>query len=187
MNSNSRSVYLSPGEYFVGGAGCEVRTLLGSCVSITLWNRARRVGAMSHFMLAQRHPGRLQGISDALDARYGPEALALMLRDLAVRGVAGGDCEAKLFGGGSMFPDHDQGPDGAPLVGRSNGDAAVALLRAHGIPVVSYSLFGTGHRKLVFDIASGDVWAHREEHDTDTRPHDLAEFAAPSAMRRQAR
>jgi len=182
LHAQPLSVYLKPGQYFVGDARRQVHTLLGSCVSITLWHRARRVGAMSHFMLAQRHPGRPRGADDALDARYGPEALALMLRGLAALGVRGADCEAKLFGGGSMFP--GQGVEASPSVGRSNGDAAVALLQVQGIRVVSYSLFGVGHRKIVFDIATGDVWAQREGRDTGTAPLDLTECTGPLALRR---
>ena len=47
-------VFLQPGEYVVGDAALRVRTMLGSCVSVTLWSPARRVGAMSHFLLASR-------------------------------------------------------------------------------------------------------------------------------------
>jgi chemotaxis protein CheD len=46
-------------------------------------------------------------------------------------------------------------------VGRRNGEAARKLLKAHGIEVVSESLFGDGHRQIAFDIASGDVWARQ--------------------------
>lgn len=161
------SVFLSPGEYFVGDARHHVRTLLGSCVSITLWQRERRVGAMSHFLLADRGPVRGGG-TQALDGRYGTEALQLMLQGLARLGVAPAQCEAKLFGGGDMFPAHaDRGPT---KVGRRNGDAAHVLLAEHGIRLVSHSLFGVGHRKIVFDIASGDVWARQEHAASDVAP-----------------
>jgi len=46
-------------------------------------------------------------------------------------------------------------------VGRRNGDAARELLLAHGIELVSESLFGDGHRQIVFDVATGDVWARQ--------------------------
>lgn len=51
-------VYLLPGEYFVGDARYRIRTVLGSCVSITLWHRRLRIGAMSHFLLSEREAGR---------------------------------------------------------------------------------------------------------------------------------
>ncbi|MBX3619738.1 MAG: chemotaxis protein CheD [Rhizobacter sp.] len=148
-------VVLQPGQYAVGAAGTRMRTLLGSCVSVVLWRRERRVGAMSHFLLASR--GRAH--AGLPDARYGDEALALMLAGLARLGVTPADCEAKVFGGGNMFP--DQSGAAAPCVGRRNGEAARALLQAQGIPIVRESLFGTGHRQIVFDVASGNVWVRQ--------------------------
>ena len=153
------AIYLAPGDYAVGDARHRIRTLLGSCVSITLWQRARQLGAMSHFLLAERGSGRISPAGE-LDARYGAEALTLMLRDLAARGVGPQECEAKLFGGGNMFPSHARD---LPLrVGQRNGDAARAMLEAQGIRVVSYSLFGIGHRKIMFDIATGHVWSRQQ-------------------------
>ena len=152
-------VFLKPGEWFVGDASHRIRTVLGSCISTTLWCPALRVGAMSHCLLPTR--GRA-GVDDArglelraLDARYGDEALHLMLHELARRGVQPAQCRAKVFGGGSMFPAHEGG------VGRRNGEAALGLLRARGIELVSKSLFGDGHRQIVFDVGTGDVWARQ--------------------------
>src|SRR5487761_2044785 len=71
-------IFLQPGEYYVGAAGCRIRTLLGSCVSVTLWHPVMRIGAMSHFLLAERSGGRVFEI----DGRYGEEAMWLMLREL---------------------------------------------------------------------------------------------------------
>lgn len=150
----SIEIFLQPGEYYVGDESCRIRTLLGSCVSITLWHPGRRIGAMSHCLLATRG-----GSTYAeLDARYVDEALALMFRDLARRNIVPQQCQAKLFGGGNMFPEQNSRP-GALDVGQQNGRAARELMREHNIAVVSESLFGIGHRSIVFDIATGDVWA----------------------------
>ena len=159
-------VFLQPGEYCVGGASHRIRTVLGSCVSVTLWNPALRVGAMSHFLLATRG-ARSRQVDDVrgldlltLDAHYGDEALRLMLHDLALRKVAPTTCRAKIFGGGNMFPGQQQA-GGAAAIGRRNGEAARDLLLGHGIEVVSESLFGDGHRQIVFDVETGHVWARQ--------------------------
>ena len=149
-------VYLNPGDHFVGDARHRVHTLLGSCVSITLWHARLRVGAMSHFVLAN---GAQREGSLELDGRYGSEALTLMVGSLRSFGVAARDCEAKLFGGGDMFPDQLRSDD--PTIGRRNGESAREMLRAHGIPLTSESLFGTGHRRIYFDISTGAVWARQ--------------------------
>ncbi|MDC8756459.1 chemotaxis protein CheD [Janthinobacterium fluminis] len=153
---NIIDVFLQPGDYFVGDAGFRVSTLLGSCVSITLWQPQLRIGAMSHFLLPARAPG---GADDGdLDGRYGEEALALMLDELARLGVRGGACEAKIFGGGNMFARRRCDGGG---VGRQNGETARRLLADLAIPVRSQCLFGDGHRQIVFELASGDVWSRQ--------------------------
>ena len=148
-------IFLQPGEYFVAQGTCRIRTLLGSCVAITLWHSGKRVGAMSHFLLATR--GRHSVVE--LDGRYCEEAMSLMLRDLARVDVNPMQCEAKVFGGANMFPRHL--PTHSPTVGEKNGECAHRLLRAHGIRIVCESLFGEGHRQIIFDVASGHVWARQ--------------------------
>jgi len=148
-------IFLQPGEYYVGDADHRIRTLLGSCVSVTLWHPAKRVGAMSHFLLAERGGGPTL----VIDGRYGEEAIWLMLRELARAKVDPTHCQAKIFGGGDMFQRH--GGNDAPNIGKKNGEAARSLLHAHGIPIVSESLYGAGHRKVIFDVASGDVWVRQ--------------------------
>lgn len=148
-------VFLLPGDVFVGTDRHRIRTLLGSCVSIVLWHPQRRVGAMSHFMLGDR-PG--EPDRRGLDGRYGEEAMQLMLAALRGWRVAAGECKGKLFGGGSMLA----GPRSRAMdVGRRNGEAARRLLRSHGIEVVAESLFGDGHRQVIFEVGSGAVWARQ--------------------------
>lgn len=148
-------VFLMPGEHFVGDARHRIRTLLGSCVSITLWHPRRRVGAMSHFLLTV---GEKDTVAD-LNGRYCEGALELMLTELERLGVRPAECEAKIFGGGMMFPQIERGD--AVSIGRRNGETAERLLRMHKIPVVSESLFGVGHRHIIFNVRTGDVWVRQ--------------------------
>ncbi len=149
-------IFLQPGELFVADAGFQIRTILGSCVSITLWHPTARLGGMSHFLLPTRGAG---FSSDELDGRYGDEALQLMIKDFENSGVNPAECEGKIFGGGNMFPGTSQ--QAATHVGQRNGEAARELLRFHGIPVVTESLFGVGHRQIIFDVSKGDVWSRQ--------------------------
>jgi chemotaxis protein CheD len=152
-------IFLQPGEYYVGDASYRIRTLLGSCVSITLWHPERRIGAMSHFLLSSRGAAGLGERSGELDGRYAEEATSLMLRDLAREHVAPHECQAKLFGGGNMFPRHARTT--ALNVGQKNGEAARLLMRVRGIPIMSESLFGVGHRQIIFDVGTGHVWSRQ--------------------------
>lgn len=161
-------VFLQPGDHFVGDAHYRLRTLLGSCVSIVLWHAGLRVGAMSHFLLAHR-PRRRRAQPDG---RYGEEAMVLMLQELKRLGVPPAECQGKIFGGGEMFP--HQAYSESTQVGKRNGETARDLLAAHDIPLVSESLFGVGHRQIIFDIGSGDVWV-RQVKLSDASPAGVME------------
>ena len=164
LDESAIEIFLDPGEYFVGDDSFVVRTLLGSCVSITLWHPRKRFGAMSHFLLATRpateiaRPERRQHAS-SLDGKYADEVLVLMLRELREAGIAPEQCQAKIFGGGNMFPARRQ--EDMLNIGKRNGETARMLLRSHGIPIVSEDLYGNGHREIVFNVKNGDVWARQ--------------------------
>ena len=154
-DSSLIDVFLQPGEHFVADAQYRIRTVLGSCVSITLWHPPTRTGGMSHFLLPTRGGAPVA----ELDGRYGDEALQLILRELWHAGIAPAQCQAKIFGGGNMFPDAVRAC--TANVGLRNGEAARRLLLDSAIPLLSESLFGDGHRQIIFDLRSGDVWSQQ--------------------------
>ena len=146
-------IFLMPGDCFVGDEQYRVRTLVGSCVSVTLWHPRLRVGAMSHFLLPGTSRKRAKPGAGAGTGTYGVDAMDYLLAELARRGVPLAQCEGKIFGGGAMFPRHARVKD----IGMQNGDCARALMHEHGIRIVSESLFGVGHRQLIFTIRTGEV------------------------------
>jgi chemotaxis protein CheD len=144
-------VILHPGGYHFGGDGTRIHTVLGSCVSITIWHPGLRVGGMCHYMLPGRCPA-----SDPLNARYAEGAVNHFLRDVRQAKTSPAQYEVKMFGGGRQFP-HLSPP--APLdVANNNIGAGIALLERHGFHLTARNLGGTGARRLIFDIATGDVW-----------------------------
>lgn len=144
-------IFLQPGDVYFGDADTRICTVLGSCVAVTLWHPGRRVGGMCHFMLPER--GRPAAAGE-LDGRYGAEALEILLRELRRHRVRPGECEVKVFGGGNMFP----GALNHIHVGRRNHEFALERLAALGLPVGNSHLAGSGHRQVIFEVWSGDVW-----------------------------
>lgn len=153
-----REVFLQPGGFHFGGGRTRISTLLGSCISITLWHPARLVGGMCHFML----PSRGQSAGVALDGRYADEALVLFNREVAKAGSRPGDYQVKVFGGGNMLTRADDSSELMDIAAR-NVESAYALLARHGYrPAALAHCGGKGHRKLIFDLWTGHVWlAHR--------------------------
>jgi chemotaxis protein CheD len=85
---------LHPSEYFVADADYQVRALLGSCVSMTLWHPACHISTMSHFLL-RVHDQVVRAVQE-IDGRYRDKALELMCPELVGSGVRLLQCQAKL-------------------------------------------------------------------------------------------
>lgn len=146
-------IFLNPGEFYFGNKETRIRTVLGSCVAITLWHPRLKIGGMCHYMLpscnnCERRP--------KPDGRYADNAMELFLRELDKTNTQPADYEVKIFGGGDQFPDHVQRlvislPCNNITIGRR-------LLTQYGFSITAEHLGGTGHRNLIFDVGSGEVW-----------------------------
>lgn len=147
----ARAVVLQPGDFHFGGEHTRISTLLGSCVSITLWHPRKRIGGMCHYMMTERK----RSADAALDGRYADEAFELFLRHVEQAGTQPSEYQAKLFGGANMFRSK---PGERMDIGTRNIDFAHRLLASRHIALIAEHIGGSGRRKLHFDLWSGDVW-----------------------------
>lgn len=148
-------IFLQPGDLYFGDRDTRIRTVLGSCVSLTFWHPARLVGGMCHYMLSNRSQERRHEASNGLDGRYADEAVALLIREIDALAIPHKEFQVKLFGGGNMFPERAKQ---SGHVGMKNVETARDLVRKHGFNCVAEHLGGDGHRNVIFDVWSGDVW-----------------------------
>ena len=136
------------GRWAVASAPTLIRTLLGSCAGVVLYDRQGRLGGVAHIVLPDSrgstdHPG-----------KYANTAIPALIDDM--ERAAGRKIRprlaAKLFGGASMF----QG--GASIdIGRSNQVAVERVLAELGVAVVARDLGGEAGRRLTFSTATGIV------------------------------
>jgi chemotaxis protein CheD len=84
----------------------------------------------------------------------------MFMREIDRAGTAPGDYEAKVFGGGNQFPNHNSArPIDVPT---RNIDAALRLMAGHGLHLTAQDVGGSGARQVVLDLATGHVWVrHR--------------------------
>ena len=145
-----RAVYLEPGGMVATVRPTEVTTILGSCVSVCLWDEHQQVGGMNHFLL----PSAPQG--QPASSRHGDAAIPMLLKELERLGGQRQRVRAKLFGGGFMLG--PARPGAGPILGQRNAELARRLLAELGIPIVAEDLGGTSGRKLRFHTHDGSAW-----------------------------
>jgi chemotaxis protein CheD len=159
LNTSLTEVVLKIGQFYFGGGRTKIRTLLGSCVSITMWHPHLKIGGMCHYMLPQRGMGGTA--SAAAEGNYADEVMPMFLRELRSAGTRPKEYIVKLFGGGCMFTDTGSVRTDVPEVSARNISAGRALLAQHGFTVSAEQTGGYGSREVVFELWSGDVWIRR--------------------------
>lgn len=167
-------VFLQPGELYFGDHSTRIRTLLGSCVSLVFWHPHRRIGGMCHYML----PFRAERCMGDLDGRYADEATAMLFREMRQIGTQPSEYEVKVFGGANMFPHQQRGED---HVGMRNVVAAREIVKGHGLRCVAEHTAGIGHRTVIFDVWSGNVWV---KHQTVVNPQPQVPVASMRSAER---
>jgi chemotaxis protein CheD len=154
VDANAPSaVYLHPAQMHVATAPCAIKTLLGSCVAVCLWDPEARVGGAVHYLLPRgRH-------SRGETGRYGSLAIPALISAVCALGGRPGALRAKIFGGARVLPGL------APSTGASLGDANAAvaweLLAAENVTVLGSDLGGDRGRRVLFHVEDGSAWVWR--------------------------
>lgn len=144
-------IFLHPGEFYFGHGAVRVRTLLGSCIAVTLWSPRLRVGGMCHYLLpAQPAP------HTPANGKYADGAFRLFDSEIKRLGCAPHEFEVKLFGGARMWTGHEV--DTRLDVAARNIDAARRLAHDYGWTVTAESVGGYCHRTVILDLGNGDTW-----------------------------
>lgn len=145
--------FLNAGYIYVPGVPTLISAVLGSCVSVCLWDRNRECGGMNHFLYpVTRDPSKATPV-------YGNVSTKALVRFFLEEGSAIKHLEAQIFGG--AFPSGGA-PEGA-RVSRENVDIARHILRQNNIPVVSEDTGGHKGRKLVYNNLTNEMLVIRVE------------------------
>jgi chemotaxis protein CheD len=138
-----------PGEYYFTNKDMLIVTVLGSCVSACIRDRATGLGGMNHFMLPD---GGGDGSPVSASARYGTYAMEILINDLLKAGARRENLEAKVFGGGAVLKGFT-----AINVGERNAAFVLNFLKVEKIRVVAEDLNDIHPRKVYFFPRTGKV------------------------------
>jgi len=138
------------GDILVSNERIRMTTVLGSCVSVCLFDSLHSFGGMNHYLLPS--PGE--------DGRHGEWSIRELHRRMLDLGSRPRNLQAKIFGGGSPLTLAND----ASAVGPANARVAFATLAKLGINVVGDSVVGNSGMRIYFENWSGLVLVrpHRE-------------------------
>lgn len=153
-------VYLHPGESYFARQPAIIRTILGSCVGVTIWCARLGFGGLTHSQLPRCPTSAMAGIGVAEGRRYVDFAIRDLLRQFEQLGAMRAELQVKLFGGGDVLLVTEAGCM-KPTVGKMNCEAAIEVLRDEGLQLAASSLGGTAGLNIQFDTRTGEVRLRR--------------------------
>lgn len=151
---NKKIVTIYPGEFYSTTGSEMISTVLGSCISIALFDLERGIGGLNHFMLAKDCSTDTDE-GKSLMGKYGQYAMELLIADLEKKGTTVSRLSAKVFGGSNVF--NLPAATGAQ-VGDVNIKFAFDYLKKKNIPVLTSNTGGNLPRKIFFDPMTGKVF-----------------------------
>ncbi len=158
--------YLYPGGIWFGSRKTQLRTLLGSCVAITLWHPGLRVGGMCHYLLPENPLKDRIGVHE--DTRYADHAMRTFLRGIKKARTCPMDYQVGLFGGGNMFTALER--EWSVDIGSRNIAAGYLLLQRSGFATTYEDLGGKVHRQITLDMSNGTLFLRRGTEQTLVLP-----------------
>ncbi len=141
----AKDYLLKPGYIYLPDKPTVISTVLGSSVSVSIYDKALKKGGMNHFLFP------LVGNQEKSTACYGNVAVNTLVRMMIETGSVVKDLEAQVFGG--AFNKKWSQKD----IGRENYITARKILAKKRIRVVSEDIGGELGRKIVFNTSNYEI------------------------------
>lgn len=141
-----KKVFVLGGQVIVSDEPRVLVTILGSCVSVCLWDRKLMIGGMNHFLLPET-------VNDEKSLHGGIASTRLLVESILCQGSNLKNLEAQVFGGANRFFTEESFLN----VGKQNVQAAKIILEEKGIPLIHQDTGGEPGRKIYFNTQTGRV------------------------------
>lgn len=141
---SSGTIYVAPGQVVATAESFRLKTVLGSCVSVALWDPSVCAGGLNHFLLPGKAP-------DDGAERYGQGALEALLSRVLALGCMQRNLRAGVFGGACVLRELSD----LMHLGERNVEFAFLWLHRQRIEVAARDVLGKQARRLEFSVTDG--------------------------------
>lgn len=143
----AKTYHLYPAELFVHRSPHLITTILGSCVSVCIYDNVLKFGGMNHYMLP------LWNGNGLASPKYGNIAIPKLIEKMEALGANRNCLIAKIFGGGEVIERMSNHFN----IGERNILIAKKMLEEYNIPIVGSSVGGPNGRKIEMCTFSSEV------------------------------
>lgn len=140
--------FIHVGEIHIGAKPTEISTILGSCVSVCLYDKIQRMGGMNHYLVPLWNENGLQS------PKYGNISIPRLIESMLNIGCKVHNMEAKLFGGANVIDVTSE----EMMIGRKNIVIAKEILKEYGIPITAEDIAGEKGRRIMMRSDTGKIF-----------------------------
>jgi chemotaxis protein CheD len=139
--------FLNSSTVFVDNSPTKIYTVVGSCVSVCLYDPVLKYGGMNHYILPIWSG---EGLSSS---KYGNVAMEKLIEKMLAMGSRKQNLIAKVFGGAKEIEDPS-----LFNIGKRNIRIAEEVLGDYSIPIKAMNVDGAVGRKIIFYSHTGLVF-----------------------------
>lgn len=140
-----KDIYLNPGELVFATTPHKIKTILGSCVAVAIFDKVKKVGGMCHYLLPESEKNN--------SVKYGNVAISLLLNKFYKIQSEKKDLVANIIGGSLILENQNE----IFFIGDRNVDIAFKILREKNIYIYFTETGGNKGRTVTFNTHTGDI------------------------------
>ena len=126
-----------------------ITSALGSCVALTLYDKAQKLGGMLHYILPENPGGKKR-------EKYADTGINLLLEKILELNANRKDLIAKMVGGAIMFEEFMDNIENS--IGKRNIKKGKEILKDLGIRLMSADIGGNYGRSVKFNLSNGNIY-----------------------------
>jgi len=149
-------VKILPGGFYISEEDIVISTILGSCISVCIFDSDAGFGGMNHFML----PGCSEQDNTDRPFRYGLFAMEQLVNELMKHGCKHERMQMKVTGGGEMI-------SGMSQIGLQNINFIKDYIEKEGFTVEAIDVGGDQARRVVYFPSTGRMLVSKLNHRQD--------------------
>lgn len=141
--------YLKIAEMKAAGGNSVLKTVVGSCICLCMWEKEKHIGGMVHIMMPKYKK------SDPNTAKYADTAVKALFKLMIKKGCKKENIKATIAGGANMFGFNKE--NDIKTVGSQNEEIVKKELKELQIKIVREETGGNSGRHIDFLCQTGEV------------------------------
>jgi chemotaxis protein CheD len=163
MNHESKiihEIFLHPGEFHLSTKPEKVMTVLGSCISVIMYDTNRQISMMSHNLMPScGNPTTCNGNCPNV-YKYIECSVKKMVKVYDSVNIKRNNIVVKLFGGAELMAG-GRNFESLNSIGSRNIETAKKIIEEKELRLVAQDLGGETSRKIIFVTHTGEVYLRR--------------------------